>query len=137
MDYAEPFLGSMFLVVVDPHSKWMEVYNTGQASTGSVMVGKLRQAFVQHGLPDVVVSDNGPCFTNRVFSEFMRQNGIQHIKVAPYHPASNGLAERAVQTFKAGVKKIIVGTSEDQISPFCLHTEQHHTPLREYLQPNS
>ena len=40
----------------------------------------------------------------------MRQNGIQHIKVAPYHPASNGLAERAVQTFKAGVKKMIVGT---------------------------
>ena len=48
----------------------------------------------------------------------MRQNGIQHIKAAPYHPASNGLAERAVQTFKAGVKKTIVGTLEDRISRF-------------------
>ena len=110
MDYAGPFLGSMFLVIVGAHSKWIEVYNTGQASTGLVMVCKLRQVFVQHGLPDMVVSDNGPCFTSRVFSEFMRQNGIQHIKVAPYHPASNGLTERAVQTFKAGVKKMIVGT---------------------------
>ena len=118
VDYAGPFLGPMFLVVVIAHSKWMEVYTTGQASTGSVTVGKLQQAFVQHGLPDAVVSDNGPCFTSRVFSEFMRQNGIQHVKVAPYHPASNGLAERAVQTFKAGVKKMIVGTLEDRISRF-------------------
>ncbi|XP_062519481.1 uncharacterized protein K02A2.6-like [Corticium candelabrum] len=118
VDYAGPFLGSMFLVIVHAHSKWIEVYNTGQASTSLVTVCKLRQAFVQHGLPDAVVSDNEPCFTSRVFSESMRQNGIQHIKVAPYHPASNGLAERAVQTFKAGVKKMIVGTLEDRISRF-------------------
>ena len=96
----------MFLVIVDAQSKWIEVYNTGQASTGSVIVRKLRQAFAQHGLPDAVFSDNGPCFTSSVFSEFMRQNGIQHIKVAPYHPASNGQAERAIQTFKARVKKL-------------------------------
>ena len=93
MDYAGPFLGSMFLVIVDAHSKWIEVYNKGQASTGLVTVCKLRQAFVQHGLPDAVVSDNGPCFTSRVVSEFMRQTDIQHVKVAPYHQASNGLAE--------------------------------------------
>ena len=59
MDYAGPFLGSMFLVIVGAHSKWIEVYNTGQASTGLVIVCKLRQVFVQHGLPDTVVSDNG------------------------------------------------------------------------------
>ena len=118
MDYAALFLGSMFLVIVNAHSKWIEAYNTGQASTGLVMVRKLQQDFVQHELPDTVVSDNGPCFASSVFSEFMRQNGIQDIKVAPYHPASNGLAERAVQTFEAGVKKMIVGTLEDRISHF-------------------
>ena len=118
VDYAGPLLGSMFLVIVDAHSKWIEVYNTGQASTGLVTVYKLRQAFVQHELPDAVVLDNGHCFTSRVFSEFMRQNGIQHIKVAPYHPAFNGLAERAVQTFKAGIKKMIVDTLEDWNSGF-------------------
>ena len=64
----------------------IEVYNTGQAS-GLVTVRKLRQALVQHGLPDAVVSDNGPRFASSMFLEFTRQNGIQHIKVALYHPA--------------------------------------------------
>ena len=81
VDYAGPFLGSMFLVIVDAHSKWIKDYNTGQACTGLVTVRRLRQAFVQHGLLDAVVLDNGPCFTSSVFSKFMRENGIRHSKV--------------------------------------------------------
>ena len=117
VNYARPFLGSMFLVIVDTHSKWIEVYNTGQASTGLVTVCNC-DTFYSTRTPRRGSLRYGPCFTSSVFTEFMRQNGIQHIKVAPYHPASNVLAERAVQTFKAGVKKRIVGTLEDWISRF-------------------
>ena len=49
----------------------------------------------------------------------MRQNGILHIKTAPYHPASNGLAERAVQTFKSAMKRMREGGSvESKVSSF-------------------
>ena len=118
VDYAGPFLGYMFLVIVDAHSKWMDVHNTGQAFTALMTIRRLRESFVQHGLPDKLVSDNGPCFTSSVFQDFMKQNGIRHIKVAPHHPASNGLAERAVQRFKAGVKKMQVGTLAERIARF-------------------
>ena len=57
---------------------------------------KLREILAQHGLPEVWISDNGPNFTTEEFETFMRKNGIVQISSDPYHPASNGLAERAV-----------------------------------------
>ena len=39
------------------------------------------------------------------FESFMKKNGIRHIRSSPYHPSSNGLAERVVQCFKKGMKK--------------------------------
>ena len=52
------------------------------------------------------------------FGDFLKQNGIRHIRTAPYHPASNGLAERAVQTFKEGMKKMSGGSVETRVSEF-------------------
>nr|VZI39803.1 unnamed protein product [Spirometra erinaceieuropaei] len=53
----------------------------------------------------MVVSDNGPAFTSAEFKDFMEKNGIRHLTTAPYHAASNGLAERAVQTIKHGLDR--------------------------------
>ena len=64
----------------------------------------LRSMFARHGLPKQLVSDNGPQFTLTEFADFMKGNRIKHILSAPYHPASNGLAERFVQTLKRAMK---------------------------------
>lgn len=64
----------------------------------------LRRIFASFGLPDQLVSDNGPQFTAREFANFVNANGIRHIRTAPYHPASNGAIERFVQTFKQAMK---------------------------------
>ena len=77
-----------------------------------------RIIFANHGLPHKVVTDNGPSFTSAEFRDFMTNNGIVHIKSAPYHPATNGLAERAVQTFKKGISRISGGTVQEKISKF-------------------
>ena len=94
LDYAGPFLGKMFLIVIDSHSKWMEAFPMN-TSTSSATIEKLRMAFGRHGLPEIVVTDNGSNFVSKEFEEFLKQNGIRHISL--YHPASNGQAERAVQ----------------------------------------
>ena len=69
-------------------------------TTASRTIEELRELFATHGSPEQLVSDNGPQFITDEFGEFMRSNGIKHIKSALYRPATNGMAERSVQTFK-------------------------------------
>ena len=64
----------------------------------------LRSLFASHGLPLQIVSDNGPQFVSAEFAEFLERNGVKHVRCAPYHPASNGLAERFLRTFKEAMK---------------------------------
>ena len=62
--------------------------------------------------------DNGTKFTIIKFEEFRKFNGIQNTRTAPYHPASNGLAEYAIQSFKLGMKKLTTGSLEAQVARF-------------------
>ena len=103
VDFAGPFQGHMFMVVVDAHSKWPEVHLMSSTTT-SKTIQVLRGLFSRYGLPEVLVSDNGPQFTSSEFETFMKNNGVKHIRSAPFHPATNGLAERFVQTFKHSLK---------------------------------
>ena len=117
IDHAGPFMGKMFLVIVDSHSKWLEV-RIVHSATASSTIQELRSVFATHGLPEMIVTDNGMAFTSYEFQEFTSRNGIRHIKTAPYHPASNGLAERGVQTFKEGLKKMTEGSVETKLARF-------------------
>lgn len=117
IDYAGPFEGHMFLLLVDAHSKWIEVHPVKQANSITT-IQKLRAVFATHGLPELIVSDNGSVFTSSEFKEFTSRNAIRHVTTAPYHPSSNGLAERAVQTFKAAMKKITAGSVETRVARF-------------------
>ena len=116
-DYAGPFLGRMFLIVVDAHSKWLEVRPVSSA-TSATTIEQFRSIFATHGLPELLVTDNGTVFTSTEFQEFLTLNGIRHVRSAPYHPASNGLAERAVQTFKESMKKNTGDSIDTRVARF-------------------
>ena len=73
--------------------------------TSETTIRTLRGIFATHRLPELIVSGNGPSFTSEEFNDFVERNGIRHVKCSPYHPVSKGQAERAVQTFKEGLKK--------------------------------
>ena len=59
----------------------------------------------------------------------MKKSGIKHIKVTPYHPASNGVAERTVRVFKEGFEKMGEGSIQTKLSQFVLsyRTTPHST----------
>ena len=115
VDFAGPVAGKMFLVVIDAHSKWIEVSPMATA-TSLTTIQQLRQMFARFGIPETIVSDNGPQFASSEFAEFCHSNGICHVRVAPYHPSSNGLAERAVKILKQGLKKMSDGTLMDRLA---------------------
>ena len=75
----------------------MEV-DTMSSTTSVATIQSLRNMFARFGLPEQVVTDNGRNFVSEEFKEFLQKNGIKHTTSAPYHPSTNGLAERAVQT---------------------------------------
>ena len=72
--------------------------------TSAGTIKAMRTIFATHGLPRTLVTDNGPCSISQEFEDFLRSNGVTHTRSAPYHPATNGLAERAVQTVKQGIR---------------------------------
>ena len=105
VDYAGPIQGSMILVLIDAYSKWIEAHVVS-SSTSEVTIEYLSQIFASHGLPKSIISDNGSCFTSDEFSK------------SPYHPASNGLAERAVQIIKNCVKQMVGANMQNKITRF-------------------
>ena len=113
IDFAGPFLGCMFLIVVDAHSRWLEIEKM-DTTTSTKTIEKLQSLFARYGVPSQLVSDNGPQFKSEEFQMFLKRNGIKHLTSAPYHPASNGLAERCVQSFKSAMK------SETEIKPLSI-----------------
>ncbi|XP_026553619.1 uncharacterized protein K02A2.6-like, partial [Pseudonaja textilis] len=91
IDLAGPVHGRTFLVVVDSYSKWIDLALLPSTTTQAI-VKALTRLFATHGLPDTLVSDNGPQFTSCEFSMYVANLGIRHILTAPFHPASNGMA---------------------------------------------
>lgn len=105
IDYAGPVNNFSYLVVVDAFSNWPEIFKL-TTTTAQKTIECLEDAFSRHGLCDTLVSDNGVQFASSTFADFCRKHGVEHIRTAPYHPQSNGLAERMVGIFKTGLKKL-------------------------------
>lgn len=95
-----------FLILVDSFSKFAEVLFMTNTNCKSV-TAKLRANFSIFGIPTEIVSDNGPPFNSKDWTDFCGKNGIKFSPSPAYHPQSNGLAERGVQTVKLGLKKAL------------------------------
>lgn len=135
IDFAGPFMNSMFLIVVDAHSKWVEIIPTNNTTSHST-IEILSCLFARYGLCEQLVCDNGPQLASTEFKTFLKHHGVKQIFSPPYHPATNGLAERMVKTFKNAMKsaKNDKGTIYTKLSKFLLayrnapHASTNETP---------
>ncbi|XP_037915018.1 uncharacterized protein K02A2.6-like [Hermetia illucens] len=103
VDFAGPFEGKMWIVLVDALSKWVEA-DVLYAATTRTLCEFLEEKFITFGYLEIIVSDNGSQFTSEEFRNYCQSHGIKHVTSSPYHPKTNGLAERFVRTFKERMK---------------------------------
>ena len=94
------------------------------STTSKAVISKLKQHFPRHGLPNTVVSDNGPQFDSDEFHRFACEWEFDHVTSSPGRAQSNGLAESAVKT----VKRLMRRAHEDGRDPWLALLDQRNTP---------
>jgi transposase InsO family protein len=77
------------LLIVDYFSRWIEIARLDQP-TANAVIQHTSSIFARHGIPEVVVSDNGPQYASEAYSNFAESYGFKHITSSPYYPQSNG-----------------------------------------------
>ena len=93
-----------YLLVIDYYSQYIEIALL-KRTTATEVIAHMKSIFARHGIPELIVSDNGPQYSSEEFSKFMREYQCQHVTSSPLYPQSNGEAERAVKTIKDLLKK--------------------------------
>ena len=104
LDHAINFMGTNWLVLIDAYTKYPCIHVTNSVSTKAT-TDLLQESFSHFGFPQTLVTDNATTFTSGEFQSWCNERGIIHLTGAPYHPATNGAAERLVQTFKQSIRK--------------------------------
>ena len=116
-----------YILVVDYYSRWVEIRHL-ETTTSEACVGALKSVFATHGIPDMMISDNGPQYSSSAFREFTKSFGFTHVTSSPRYPQANGEAERAVRTVKGMLTK-----SED---PYLGLLAYRSAPLQNGLSPS-
>ena len=105
--------GEKILVLKCLRSKWPEikVFLKNQTTNVEKVIQDMEKIFLTHGIPDEILTDNGPPFNSKAFTSFSTQAGFHHGKITPMWPQANGQAE----SFMKSLGKIIrVGVTQKQ-----------------------
>ena len=91
--------GKLYILICDYFSKFPFLFQT-RTTAWTSLKAHLTELFAIEGTPDEIMTDNGPPFNGKEFSEFLSGLGIRHSTSSPNYPQSNGFIERQVQTVK-------------------------------------
>ena len=86
------FKGQLYLLVVDYYTRWIEI---------RALCSMSRSEVIQEFKTIFSTCDNAGCYTSQAFQEFARIWGFSQTFSSPRYPQSNGMAEKAVGTFKS------------------------------------
>ena len=94
------------------------------STTTQGVVRDLKTMFARFGIPEILVTDNGPQFSSNEFQVFAKSWSFNHVTTSPRYPQSNGKAENAVRT----VKRLFEKCRETGVSEFQALLDWQNTP---------
>ena len=104
LDITGPFWNGRYLAVaIDSFSGYPEILDTKDTTSGTIITW-LKDLFAKQGLPDGILTDNGPQFVSEEFRTFLRDGDIHHYTSAVYNPRENGQVEAFNKYIKHGVQ---------------------------------
>lgn len=118
--------GKTYIITVDYYSRFFEIAPLKSITTENA-ISHLKSFFCRHGIPEIVVSDNGPQFAAATFSQFGEEWGFTHLTSSPHYPQSNGGVERAVKT----ANNLVVKAEDLYLA--LLSYMQHHSRMGTHL----
>ncbi|CAH8460926.1 unnamed protein product [Heterobilharzia americana] len=93
--------GNQYLLVMTEHAtRWVDAVAIPDQRAKTVTAAVMRHIIADHGVPKMILTDQGPCFESEEFKSCLEQLDIKRIRTTPYHPQTNGLTERNNRTLK-------------------------------------
>ncbi|KAG1667797.1 hypothetical protein GQR58_018255 [Nymphon striatum] len=100
------YMSKQYLITVDYFSDYWEVDEIPDM-TSETVISCTKEHFARHGIPFLVITDNGRQFVSAEFEDFSKMWNFEHRTSSPYYPQSNGKAEITVKIVKNVLKKAI------------------------------
>ena len=98
LDILGPLLsGENLLVLVDYHSRWIEV-NVVRATTSKIIIQRLDAQFARYGIPKSLRTDTSPNLVSNEIEDYLKEMGVEHRHTSPLWPRANGEVERQNRT---------------------------------------
>ena len=125
------FEGADYLIIADYYSKFPFIRKLRVNASSSDVINATQEIFAEHGVPERVISDNGPHFASSAYRAFAEKWGFTHTTSSPHFPQSNGFIECTIQTVKRTMKKAKSSGQNVNMALLCLRT----TPIDEIPSP--
>ena len=111
-----------YLIIADYSTKFPFIRKMPRHCTSSAVVAAMKQVFSEQGIPEKVISDNGPQYDSAHFKTFACDWGFEHVTSSPHFPQSNGFVERTIQTVKNILKKARASGQDPDMALLCART---------------
>ena len=120
------FKGRQYLITVDYYSQFFELDHLPETTSREVIY-KLKHHFSRYGIPDTLISDNGPQFSSADLKNFARTWSFKHDPISPGNSKANGAAEASVKIAKSTMMKC----QRSKEDPFLAFLNMRNTPTED------